>query len=347
MSERPDTAWVATLSPWPKDGFGLERMRALLERLGHPERAFDAIHVVGTKGKSTATRTIAALLASEGLRAGAYTSPHVAGWWERLDTDAAGFETAIARVRPAAEALNATQFELLTAAAFADFAARGVEVAAVEAGLGGRLDATNVLGARVVLLTNVGLEHTEILGGTRQEIAQEKLAVAAPGAVVVLPDAEFAPLLAHNDVRLGGAREAAEVYLGRPIDHDVEVRLAGRLEVNGSEVSDGAHTPDAVDWLLERLPEPAGYTVVASILEDKDAAGILERLATAGPTLVATQSTNDRALPAEAVAQSGSRVVRPGRDRPRRARRAPSRPRTRAACPRDRLALSPRRSGGV
>ena len=164
MSERPDTAWVATLSPWPKDGFGLERMQALLERLGHPERAFDAIHVVGTKGKSTATRTIAALLASEGLRTGAYTSPHVAGWWERLDTDAAGFETAIARVRPAAEALDATQFELLTAAAFADFAARGVEVAAVEAGLGGRLDATNVLGARVVLLTNVGLEHTEILG---------------------------------------------------------------------------------------------------------------------------------------------------------------------------------------
>jgi dihydrofolate synthase/folylpolyglutamate synthase len=306
VSERPDTAWVATLSPWPKDGFGLERMQALLERLGHPERAFDAIHVVGTKGKSTATRTIAALLAAEGLRTGAYTSPHVAGWWERLDTDAAGFEAAIARVRPAAEALDATQFEILTAAAFADFAARGVEVAAVEAGLGGRLDATNVLGARVVLLTNVGLEHTEILGGTRQEIAQEKLAVAAPGAVVVLPDGEFAPLLAANDVRLGGAREAAEVYLGRPIDHDVEVRLAGRLEVNGSEVRDGAHTPDAVDWLLERLPEPGNYTVVASILGDKDAAGILERLAAAGPTLVATQSTNDRALPAAAVARAGA-----------------------------------------
>ena len=288
---------MATLSPWPKDGFGLDRMRALLERLGHPERAFDAIHVVGTKGKSTATRTIAALLAAEGLRTGAYTSPHVAGWWERLDTDAAGFEAAIGRVRAAAEALGATQFELLTAAAFADFAARGVEVAAVEAGLGGRLDATNVLGAGVVLLTNVGLEHTEVLGGTRAEIAQEKLAVAAPGAIVLLPDAEFAPLLLGNEVRLGGAREAAEVYLGRPIGHDVEVRLAGRLEVNGSEVRDGAHTPEAVDWLLARLPEPRDYTIVASILGDKDVAGILERLAAAGSTLVATQSTNPRALP--------------------------------------------------
>ena len=296
---------MATLSPWPRDGFGLGRMQALLEQLGHPERAFDAIHIVGTKGKSTATRTIAALLAAEGLRTGAYTSPHVAGWWERLDTDADGFEAAVGRVRAAAEAVGATQFELLTAAAFADFAARGVDVAAVEAGLGGRLDATNVLAARVVLLTNVGLEHTDVLGGTREEIAAEKLAVAGPNAIVVLPDGEFAPLLAGGEVRLGGAREAAEAYLGRTIRHDVEVRLAGRLEVNGSEVRDGAHTPDAVAWLLERLPEPGDYTVVASILGDKDAAGILERLAAAGPTLVATQSTNERALAAEAVARVG------------------------------------------
>jgi dihydrofolate synthase/folylpolyglutamate synthase len=305
-SDRPNTAWLASLSPWPSDGFGLERMRALLERLGHPEQAFDAVHVVGTKGKSTATRRIAALLAAAGLRTGAYTSPHVAGWWERLDTDADGFEAAVGRVRTDAEALGATQFELLTAAAFADFAARGVEVAAVEAGLGGRLDATNVLGARVVLLTNVGLEHTDVLGGTREEIAREKLAVAAAGAVVVLPDGEFTPLLPGRDVRLGGAREAAEAYLGRSIDHDVEVQLAGRLEVNGSEVRDGAHTPEAVDWLLERLPEPGGYVVVASILGDKDAAGILARLAVAGSILIATQSSSERALSAEAVSRAGA-----------------------------------------
>jgi len=302
----PDTAWLASLSPWPRDGFGLGRMLELLERLGHPERSFEAIHVVGTKGKSTATRTIAALLAAEGLRTGAYTSPHVAGWWERLDTDAAGFEAAVARVRADAEAVGATQFELLTAAAFADFAARGVDVAAVEAGLGGRLDATNVLGARVVLLTNVGLEHTEVLGETREQIAQEKLAVAVAGAIVLLPDGEFAPLLPDNDVRLGGAREAAEVYLGRTIEHDVQVQLAGRLEIREHEVRDGAHTPEAVDWLLERLPPPRDYVVVASILGDKDAAGILARLATAGSTLVATQSTNERALPARALAEAAT-----------------------------------------
>ena len=144
-------------------------MRALLARLGHPERAFPSVHVVGTNGKSTATRTIAALLRAAELDVGAYTSPHVAGWHERLDTDSESFERAVARVRGAAEEVGATQFEALTAAALADFAARGVDAAVVEAGLGGRLDATNVLDARVVLLTNVGLEHTDVLGDTRDE----------------------------------------------------------------------------------------------------------------------------------------------------------------------------------
>ena len=294
---RSATDWVASLSPWPADGFGIERMRELLDRLGNPQRAFDAVHVVGTKGKSTAARRIARTIGGA-----AYTSPHVSGWHERLDTDAAGFERAVQRVRPAAEQLGATQFEVLTAAAFADFADRGVEAAAVEAGLGGRLDATNVLDARVVLLTNVALEHTDVLGETREEIAREKLAVAGPDATVVLPDDEFAHLVAHPTV--GGAREAASAFLGRPVDL-ADAALPGRLELRDGEVRDGAHTPDAVDWLLERLPEPGGYVVVASILADKDAPGILQRLARAGRVLVATRSTNERALPAARVAELG------------------------------------------
>ena len=293
------TTWVASLSPWPADGFGVERMRELLDRLGNPQRAFDAVHVVGTKGKSTAARRIARTIGGA-----AYTSPHVSGWHERLDTDAAGFERAVQRVRPAAEQLGATQFEVLTAAAFADFADRGVEAAAVEAGLGGRLDATNVLDARIVLLTNVALEHTDVLGETREEIAREKLAVAGPDATVVLPDDEFAHLVAHPTV--GGAREAASAFLGRPVEL-ADAALPGRLELRDGEVRDGAHTPDAVDWLLERLPEPGGYVVVASILADKDAPGIVRRLARAGRVLVATQSTNERALPAAQVAELGRR----------------------------------------
>jgi dihydrofolate synthase/folylpolyglutamate synthase len=272
-------------------------MRELLARLGNPERTFAAIHVVGTKGKSTATRRLAATIGGR-----AYTSPHVSGWHERLQTDPQGFERAIERIRPAAEELGATQFEILTAAAFADFAASGVKAAAIEAGLGGRFDATNVIDARVVLLTNVGLEHTEVLGETRVAIAREKLAVAGPEAIVVLPDEEFAHLAPHNDVRVGGACEAAAAFLGRHVEL-VEASLPGRFETRGREVWDGAHTPEAVDWLLERLPKPGRYVIVASILRDKDADGILRRLARAGSTLVSTESSNDRALPAAELAE--------------------------------------------
>jgi dihydrofolate synthase/folylpolyglutamate synthase len=296
-SPADDVTWLESLSPWPEDGFGLERMQALLDRLGHPERAFDAVHVVGTKGKSTAARRIAATIGGR-----AYTSPHVEGWHERLQTDPDAFGAAIARVRADAEAVNATQFETLTAAAFADFAAHGVHAAAIEAGLGGRYDATNVIEAKVVLLTNVGLEHTDVLGDTREQIAREKLAVAGPGATVVLPDEEFAHLVPGREIRIGGAREAATAFLGREVEL-AEASLPGRFELRGLEVRDGAHTPEAAAWLLDRLPEPGGYAVVASILADKDAAGILMELARAGSTLVATRSTNARALPAEEVAE--------------------------------------------
>jgi dihydrofolate synthase/folylpolyglutamate synthase len=304
----PHTAWIESLSPWPEE-FGLGRMHDLLEELGHPERAFPSVHVVGTNGKSTATRAIAQLLRTEGLRVGAYTSPHVSGWGERLDTDADGFERAVGRIRPAAERVGATQFEALTAAAFAAFAAEGADVAAIEAGLGGRLDATNVLDAPVVHLTNVSLEHTDVLGDTREAIAREKLAVGRPGAIVVLGEPEWAYLLPEQDVRFGGAQEAAEAFLGRSVGSDADVQLPGRLEWRGeSELWDGAHTPEAVDWLLERLPE-GDWTIVLSLLKDKDADEMLERLARVGQTLVATQSSSPRALPAVELADRARRYV--------------------------------------
>ena len=300
------TQWIASLSPWPEE-FGLGRMHALLEALDNPQRAFRSVHVVGTNGKSTATRTIAALLRADGLRVGAYTSPHVSGWHERLDTDADGFERAVARVRVVAESTGATQFETLTAAAFADFAARGVDAAAVEAGLGGRLDATNVIDAPVVLLTNVGLEHTDVLGDTREEIAREKLAVVRPGATAVLPDGEWRGLVPEARVVVGGAREAAEAFAGHELVKPVDVALPGRLERRSpDEIRDGAHTPEAVDWLLARL-EPREWTIVGSILRDKDADAMLSRLATAGRTFIATRSSNPRALDESALAERAKR----------------------------------------
>ena len=277
-------------------------MRALLAHLGDPQRAYPSIHVVGSVGKGTAVRTIEELLRRERLRVGAYLSPHVRGWSERIRVDGreADFEAAIGRVRPHAE--GATQFEVLTAAALVEFAAAGVDVAVVEAGLGGRLDATNVVDAPVVLVTNVSLEHTDVLGDTPEQIAKEKLAVAHAARVVVLPDNNFARLVPPSArIVLGGAREAAEAFLEREVDGDVQVSLPGRFERRGEDVWDGAHTPVAVEWLLERLPR-RDYVLCVSILRDKDVDGILRGLSEAGRTLVATQSTNPRALPAGELA---------------------------------------------
>jgi dihydrofolate synthase/folylpolyglutamate synthase len=317
--------WIESLSPWPEE-FGLDRMRALLAELGEPQTRYPAIHVVGTNGKSTTTRTIETLLLAHGRRAGAYLSPHVRRWSERIRVagEEADFEVALGRVRPAAERLVATQFEALTAAALAEFAEQEVDVAVVEAGLGGRLDATNVLDAGLVVLTNVGLDHTEVLGETREAIAAEKLAVVSTGTAVVLGEpeweggarangAEIVVVPGRSSVALGVA--AAETFLGRPVDvHAADaLRLPGRLERRGEEpleVWDGAHNLDGVGWLLPRLPT-ASWTVVAAILADKHAAGMLAALAAVSDTLVATSSTNARSLPARDLADlAGGRFER-------------------------------------
>ncbi len=272
-------------------------MRALLRDLGHPQRSYPSIHVVGTNGKSTATRTIAALLRAEGLRAGAYTSPHVTGWSERIQVDGsdADFERAVARVRPYAD--GATQFEVLTAAAFGEFREAGVDVAVVEAGLGGRLDATNVIDAPVVLLTNVALDHTDVLGDTREQIAREKLAVVRAGATLVVGEPEWTRLGSDpSRVRLGGAEEAAEAFLGKRIEREVEVQLAGRLEWRtDDEIWDGAHNPAGLEFQARHLPD-RDWVVVASILADKDVDAMLAHLGRRGPILVATRCSNPRAL---------------------------------------------------
>ncbi len=179
--------------------FGLDRMRRLMTALDAPQERFSAIHVVGSNGKSSTVRMIAALLHHHGVRAGAYLSPHLVSFSERIRVDGADispeqFTAAVGRARRATALVDrtldaddrVTQFEALTAAAYAQLAEAEVEVAVVEAGLGGRWDATNVIDAGIAVLTNVGLEHTRWLGPTVADIAREKLAVVAPGATLVL-----------------------------------------------------------------------------------------------------------------------------------------------------------------
>jgi dihydrofolate synthase/folylpolyglutamate synthase len=314
------TAYVESLSPWPKDGFGLGRIKALLEELGEPQLRYPSIHVVGTNGKSTVTRTIEELLAQAGLAVGAYLSPHVRGWSERIRVrgEEAPFEAVIERVRFAAERIGATQFELLTAAALAEFAAAEVDVAVVEAGLGGRYDATNVLRSPVQVLTNVALEHTEVLGTTREAIALEKLAVVRPGATVILSEPEWEALASENGAgavvvtgrsNLAVAIAAAEAFLVRPVDGHVDVRLPGRLERISDdplEIWDGAHNLAGVGYVLARLPS-VRYVLVASILADKDVEGMLAALSALGRRFVATGSSSTRSLSAADLAERAVR----------------------------------------
>jgi dihydrofolate synthase/folylpolyglutamate synthase len=203
--------------------FGLDRMHRMMTVLGSPQRRFDSIHVVGTNGKTSTTRMVGAILQRHGLRTAAYTSPHLISYRERLqidgrELDADAFAAAIARAAWAAERVNrtlagddhVTQFELLTAAALWQMAEQGVQVAAIEAGLGGRYDATSVIESRVTALTNVGLEHTRWLGPTLRDIAEEKLAVVAPATTLVL-GAGLAPQALAVAERVAGERGARVV----------------------------------------------------------------------------------------------------------------------------------------
>jgi dihydrofolate synthase/folylpolyglutamate synthase len=331
--------------------FGLDRMRRLMTALGHPQRRFQSIHVVGTNGKSSTARMIAAILMRHGLRSGAYLSPHLVSFGERIrieddDLDPVSFAAAVQRAAHAAELVDrslatddrVTQFEVLTAAAYSELARQGVEVAVVEAGLGGRYDATNVIPSTVQVLTTVGLEHTRWLGPTIAHIASEKLDVVQPGGTLVLGaglhrDAEtvagevatrrhvrIVRARADPGVKVGApgafqrrnfalAKAAAEAYLGR-LDRDAvaaaaaEVRVPGRLQVVGERpltLLDGAHNPDGMAALVESLPEIVSgrerLVAVVSILDDKDAASMLQTLLPACGALVLTSSQNPRALP--------------------------------------------------
>jgi dihydrofolate synthase / folylpolyglutamate synthase len=288
--------------------FGLDRMRRLMTALDNPQLRFDSIHVVGTNGKSSTVRMIAEILKQHGLRTGAYLSPHLVSYTERIridgkDLDPAAFGAAVQRARHAVELVNhslaaedgVTQFEAVTAAGYSELAARRIDVAVIEAGLGGRYDATNVIPSKVQVVTSVGLEHTRWLGPTITDIAREKLDVVQPGATLVLGhalhpdavavaeevaaqrDASIVHAPAEPGVAVGApgayqrrnfalARTAAAAYLGELNPEAVAaaaagVRIPGRLQVISEApltLLDGAHNPEGIAALVESLPELIG-----------------------------------------------------------------------------------------
>ena len=192
--------------------FGLERTRSLLAHLGNPEHRYPSLHIAGTNGKGSSVATMSALLAAKGLRVATYTSPHLVDFRERMmvggvPIPAEDVVDFIARHTPFVEEIGATFFEATTAMAFDYFARAGARVAVIETGLGGRLDSTNVLSPLVAGVTSIGLDHTEYLGATLEEIAYEKAGIFKPGvpAVIGEPDPRIRALLADHARRAGAA----------------------------------------------------------------------------------------------------------------------------------------------
>ncbi len=170
--------------------YNLDRMRRLVDALGHPERAFRSLHVAGTKGKGSVCHMAEAILREAGHRTGLYTSPHLVHMRERIRLDGRPvsereFVRAMNRMERALRRLRPTYFETMTAAAFVIFAARRVDYAVIEVGLGGRLDATNVITPVACAITTIDYDHQDKLGRTLAEIAREKAGILKPGVPVV------------------------------------------------------------------------------------------------------------------------------------------------------------------
>lgn len=218
---------------YPED-FSLRRVEELLRRLDDPHRAYPAVHVAGTKGKGSTCAFLASMLKAAGCRTGLYTSPHLLDFRERFRVDGtmiteAEMAAVVDRIRPLA-GRELTYFEVTTACAFLWFKQRRVDAAVVEVGLGGRLDATNVLLPEVTILTPIGLDHLSKLGRTLGEIAREKAGILKPGVPAVV-----APQQSEAEDRIRRAAGSVGAPL-RWVEQEVQIQDV-RLSPDGTRAA--------------------------------------------------------------------------------------------------------------
>jgi dihydrofolate synthase/folylpolyglutamate synthase len=284
--------------------WSLEPTRQMLQAIGDPQDRFVTVHIGGTNGKGSVASMVYSALRASGYRTGLYTSPHLVHVGERMVVDGRpitedAFAAWTTRLRPVIDASDASFFEATTAIAFADFAARGVEVAVVEVGLGGRLDSTNVVRPAVTAVTNVEMDHTEYLGNTLSAIAAEKAGIAKADVPFVLgdPRPETADIL--RDAALAAGARIVEVpagaaYPGALRLHGAHQRRNGAVAVailealgptlptDAGAVAAGlarAWLPGRFDrrgtWLFDVAHNAAGMATVAQTLADRPIPGPL------------------------------------------------------------------------
>lgn len=351
-----------------KAHFELGRMRALMDLLGNPQEAYPIIHVAGTKGKGSTSAMMAAVLSTAGYRTGLYTSPHLQDYTERIQIDGQPIAHSrlvelVEEIKPAVAKIPAlTTFEITTALGLLHFARQNVNAAVIEVGLGGRLDATNVVHPRVAVITALSYDHMAVLGNTLTLIAGEKAGIIKPGIPVVSSpqpeealavlekvsaernahltlvgrDVTFRPLehsLDGQDFLIGGPKSvilripllgahqvanAATAYAalrasGLNLSEEsihrgfASVRWPCRFDIVRREppiVLDSAHNIDSARRLRETLDDYfPGLPViwVFSILEDKDAQGMLVELKPRITQVIATQTEHPRVLEAQKI----------------------------------------------
>lgn len=304
-------AGAAALKP------GLERMEALLDAMGHPHERYPSVHVGGTNGKGSTASMLAAIATATGRRTGLHTSPHLHDLAERMRLDGepaphAWLARAVARHREAFERVGPSFFEATAALSLLYFAERGVDLAVVEVGLGGRLDATNVLRPKLALVTRVGLDHTELLGETREAIAREKAGIAKPGGVL-LTTAEGEGVLAAmraeaeaRGARLVRVQDEAEIRRLAPhpeglvLDLATPVRAYDGLVVGLAGRHQAWNAALAVRAAERVLPGIEAGAVARGLAEVRKLSGLAGRceVLERGPTIVADVAHNEEGLEA-------------------------------------------------
>ncbi len=246
------------LAPTPVHKFDLAHMRVLLAAMENPERRFSSVLIAGTNGKGSTAATLASILRASGLRTGMYTSPHLLRINERIRVDGepiadGRFALLHDMVERTAERLvedgelpwHPSFFEMLTAMAFEHFSTSGIEIAVLEVGMGGRLDATNVVNPCVSVITDIALDHQKYLGNTLTEIAREKAGIIRPGGVVVtLPQSPEANDVIGNAILEAGARAVNAVSYVPPVSPGApQYALTQRPSTASAEIAKSGQKP--------------------------------------------------------------------------------------------------------